>query len=197
MSTACSDGSFFPCRLTDDCRQDNTNSLCRLLNLPSELRLYVYELTVIRNLLIRVTRLCALGIDRANKYEHEYNIEWRKGGNNIRLQPALSRTCKSVRADVLQIFYGRNTFEASYCGHEGQDDLDGWLNAIGVENRCLLEKAFALHPYEGLDYDDAGVLSDLRAKVVSLGGNVENVSVEEGVRHQLVFAPAKDDEVKV
>ncbi|KAK0342855.1 hypothetical protein LTR91_010358 [Friedmanniomyces endolithicus] len=62
-------------------------------------------------------------------------------------QPALTRTCRSIRTDALKLYYARNRFRASYCtdsepvdGCQDFDVLAEWLHCIGAENRSSMRK---------------------------------------------------------
>ncbi|KAK4540490.1 hypothetical protein LTR36_009128 [Oleoguttula mirabilis] len=101
-------------------------SACRLLELPPELRNYIYELVVTRNGPIDMR-------PRSWSLDGLPEIELR--------QPALAGTCKQIRAEALATFYSLNVFEQTF-------EIGGWLNdgeslaayldAMGVEFcRCL------------------------------------------------------------
>ncbi|KAK0258337.1 hypothetical protein LTR91_009089 [Friedmanniomyces endolithicus] len=62
-------------------------------------------------------------------------------------QPALTRTCRTIRMDALKLYYSRNRFRASYCrdsdpvdGRQDFDVLADWLQCIGAENRNSMGK---------------------------------------------------------
>ncbi|KAK0774464.1 hypothetical protein LTS02_015512 [Friedmanniomyces endolithicus] len=62
-------------------------------------------------------------------------------------QPALTRTCRSIRTDALKLYYSRNRFRASYCrdsepvdGRQDFDVLADWLQCIGAGNRSSMRK---------------------------------------------------------
>jgi len=62
-------------------------------------------------------------------------------------QPALTRTCHSIRTDALKLYYSRNRFRANYCrdsepvdGRQDFDVLADWLQCIGAGNRSSMRK---------------------------------------------------------
>lgn len=52
-------------------------------------------------------------------------------------QPPLTRTSRSIRAEAIPIYYQENRFRHPL-SHPDQSSVRGWLNSIGLENRCLL-----------------------------------------------------------
>lgn len=74
------------------------NADCPFLNLPPELRNYIYELVLLRPNSITV----ASSMD--NEAAAQVTLK-------AVLQPALTRTCRQLRVDGLPVFYGGNTFE--------------------------------------------------------------------------------------
>ncbi|KAK5680346.1 hypothetical protein LTS10_007273 [Elasticomyces elasticus] len=83
---------------------------CRLLKLSAELRNSIYELVLLSDDFIDI---------------------------RTELQPALAKTCRQIREECIQIYYGRSRFE--FVTANAQDDaLDGithWLERIG-SNHC-------------------------------------------------------------
>ncbi|KAK4902893.1 hypothetical protein LTR27_000832 [Elasticomyces elasticus] len=111
-----------------------TKIQCRLLALPTELRSQIYEYVVLSPRPVVVTRL-----------------ERRTGRKAIQAQPALSRTCRSIRMHVLEIYYSQQHFTATFCQTESVYSPRShkhrlrslrrfvqWLHYIGARNRGFL-----------------------------------------------------------
>jgi len=65
----------------------------------------------------------------------------------LRSQPALTRTCRSIRVDALPLYYAGNRFRASYCSNlnsfDNQADcsvLAKWLSCIGERNQSFISE---------------------------------------------------------
>ncbi|KAK3656859.1 hypothetical protein LTR56_002840 [Elasticomyces elasticus] len=111
-----------------------TKIQCRLLALPTELRSQIYEYVVLNPRPVVVTRL-----------------ERRAGRKAVQAQPALSRTCRSIRMHVLEIYYSQLHFTATFCQTESVHSPRShkhrlrslrrfvqWLHCIGARNRGFL-----------------------------------------------------------
>ncbi|KAK5696902.1 hypothetical protein LTR17_024190 [Elasticomyces elasticus] len=111
-----------------------TKIQCRLLALPTELRSQIYEYVVLNPRPVVVTRL-----------------ERRTGRKAVQAQPALSRTCRSIRMHVLEIYYSQQHFTATFCQTESVYSPRShkhrlwslrrfvqWLHCIGEQNRGYL-----------------------------------------------------------
>ncbi|KAK5680246.1 hypothetical protein LTS10_007173 [Elasticomyces elasticus] len=111
-----------------------TRIQCRLLALPTELRSQIYEYVVLNPRPVVVTRL-----------------ERRTGRKAVQAQPALSRTCRSIRMHVLEIYYSQQHFTATFCQTESVHSPRShkhrlrslrrfvqWLHCIGEQNRGYL-----------------------------------------------------------
>ncbi|KAK5697989.1 hypothetical protein LTR97_006949 [Elasticomyces elasticus] len=103
---------------------------CRLLALPAELRLQIYEYAVLKSRPVIITRR-----------------ETKAGRKAQLIQPALSKTCRSIREDALKIYYSKTRFAATYSswGDRGRKDwrrnastINRWLRCIGAKNRGLI-----------------------------------------------------------
>ncbi|KAK3656867.1 hypothetical protein LTR56_002848 [Elasticomyces elasticus] len=116
----------------------------RLLDLPPELQLRIFECSVCQDGPIVISDHATLGkvpvddsIDHTRPAITLYSVA-------RPTQPALTRTCRSVRVDALKFYYSGNTFTSSYCfsescdGREDCEVLATWLRGIGATNRGLM-----------------------------------------------------------
>ncbi|KAK4910921.1 hypothetical protein LTR49_020447 [Elasticomyces elasticus] len=108
---------------------------CRLLELPQELQDGIFELVAIHEAPIMTCwPYCSHYADGHFSSETQYKRD--------RAQPALSETCRSIRSNVLPIYYKRNTFEICYCGKILRGG-EMWLTGIGAANRAMLRRVIA------------------------------------------------------
>ncbi|KAK3724906.1 hypothetical protein LTR37_000954 [Vermiconidia calcicola] len=113
----------------------------RLQKLPAELRNRIYELVLPRSNVV----YAAFESREYIKREIEEPVT----------QPALTRTCKQIRAEALALFYGALPVwigRVDNLNHESY--LSGWamwLTAIGAENRSLLKSVFSRRKAEVAD----------------------------------------------
>ncbi|KAK4547658.1 hypothetical protein LTR36_000615 [Oleoguttula mirabilis] len=131
--------------------QANTN--CRLLELPPELQLIIFELLVVHTEPIRISFPCWGEYEKVGRsYRQDRALEaaakrrWDGGDDQLSLQPALSRVCKYIRATTLPIYYQLNTFESTYCETKKETRFFDWLAAIGPRNRLLLREVYIWDP---------------------------------------------------
>ncbi|KAK5719005.1 hypothetical protein LTR17_015430 [Elasticomyces elasticus] len=131
---------------------------CRLLELPEELQLQIYELVVIVKAPIRIVRRFCDDYQGPHKREEEDAWAYLARFISEREQPALSKSCRSIRNIVLPIYYKCNSFRVCCCYDDDyhiEDDarMDNasrkWLLSMGESNRALL-RDFEIH--QGIDY---------------------------------------------
>ncbi|KAK5125818.1 hypothetical protein LTR85_012094 [Meristemomyces frigidus] len=98
--------------------RSNEDGSCRLLDLPPELQLVIYEMFVGDTEPMRISIPCMTTFNdssKSSKQVHELKLlalrPWSQGGSKHRLQPALTRTCNEIRAVALPIYYQLNVFE--------------------------------------------------------------------------------------
>lgn len=96
-----------------------------LLSLPAELRNYIWELVVVRDQPIDATPVA--------QYISPSYVQ------GLVKQPPLSQVCRSVRQEVVSIFYGSNDFIAGLKFEQDAVNLEKWLTAIGERNRGYMK----------------------------------------------------------
>lgn len=126
-------------------RQTLTARQSRLLALPTELRLLIYELAVTVDGPIAISPH-AVGCEVDD-------MEWLvRAAEEKGIQPALTRTCSEIRIAVLPLYYSSNDFVAILCrydfGINGIESklLTAWLTAIGPANRSQLRSLTTMEP---------------------------------------------------
>ena len=144
-----------------------------LLRLPAETRNHIYELVVIDDDTLDLntpvaTHPCPLEDDEdywsySNPYNHPCNpchIHYHNCSLNRRFiqtlvtQPALTRTCRTIRQEALPLFYSENVF-VTKGENDGRMELDNgidgatreWLKAIGARQRSLVGHVYVSFPY--------------------------------------------------
>jgi hypothetical protein len=150
-----------------------------LFNLPLELQLSIYELVV--QLPGPLLLNCPCNSSYRGRYKLMYADEksWAKGDKQPPAQPALTLTCRSIRAAALPIFYKRNIFRASYCySKEMLPAPLKWLRMIGKENREALRQ---LYFYDRNERHDKSTPRDWKEieeseTFTELGGKAETFS---------------------
>ena len=117
----------------------------RLLDLPTELQLAIFNLAIVKPKALRMNLSwphahCVLVVFR----HHEYPIcPWCRS-NRVCFPPALARVSRSIRHDALKIFYGQNRFEISLSRIDSVA-LAKWLGNVGTEYRPLVRMRITAH----------------------------------------------------
>ncbi|KAK3660787.1 hypothetical protein LTR56_000545 [Elasticomyces elasticus] len=123
---------------------------CRLLELPEELQLKIYELVVVSTKKLRLNRFCCpghgddteIGSYKLRDIEVQRRLE--------RCQPAITKTCRSIRRIALPTYYKRNFFEVCCCADKPYGvpysvrAVVPWLTNIGASDRVLFSN-FNVH----------------------------------------------------
>ncbi|KAK4890810.1 hypothetical protein LTR27_010511 [Elasticomyces elasticus] len=144
------------------CKNAN-NMRCRLLELPPELQLLIYELVVIYEKPIKLNYMDCVRYLGSKEADSPYSEDWRAWetarvvDRHNKAQPTLAATCRRIRSIILPVYYKRNIFEACCCyGMIGWDysmpeamlrtleEMRVWLENIGSSNRALLT-GFSIH----------------------------------------------------
>lgn len=101
---------------------------CYLLELPPELRSYIWDLVVVRpgSINIMDLQLGPPGTQRTIKMP----------------QPSLTMACQQIRSETLQMFYGANTFSCAVAltGTEHADVLSRFYDAVGPVYMKLIKQ---------------------------------------------------------
>ena len=118
---------------------------CHLLELPIELQLVIYEYVIIEAGPLLLNLSCNSSYRGRYELAREDKIAWRSGKKRPPLQPALSQTCRTIRAETLPMFYGSHVFRSCYCQGYQVPKAVKWLSMIGCVQpsaklpfRCLL-----------------------------------------------------------
>lgn len=93
----------------------------RLLDLPSELWV----------------RICRLAVESESAFNVSCAIS-RRWAQQILRQPAILRTCKIVRREVLPHFYASNTFLFQEAPWPSPIHITAWITAIGSANYSMI-----------------------------------------------------------
>lgn len=106
---------------------------CRLLELPAELQLYIYELAVVE-------------AEPINFIMDGSTYDERLRELRSQTHPALAQTCRAIRPEALSIFYQRNVFNTSCYHYRTGDGICNWLRVIGQDRRKQLKALFVWGP---------------------------------------------------
>ncbi|KAK4495691.1 hypothetical protein PRZ48_012959 [Zasmidium cellare] len=172
------------------------NQPSRLLSLPPELQLLIWEFTVISPTPLHLNCPCDSSYGGwTDEYYNDQSL-WETGEREPPWQPALTRVCRSIRADALPIFYKHNLFQAGYCYETDTDMVVDWLKVIGEGNRNLMR---GFYFWDANGRHDANCPKDLKRVVRSevvrgMGGVVESEYLEGGCRHAVKFGVKGEDE---
>lgn len=200
MASATSAGSASPDSHSTDLHNhasaNHKRAPSRLLSLPAELQLAIWEFVVIQEEPLLLNCPCD---SFYGGWSEEYYAEvdlWENGTKHPPWQPALTRVCSSIRADALPMWFKHNRFQAGYCWETNRGMTLDWLEIIGAENRKLI-KHFYFHD-ANFEHDDNSP-SDLRklkrSKVFrEFGGVMQSTYDGECCRHDVLFCDKVVDE---
>ena len=144
---------------------------CRLLALPVDLQLVIYELAVVQYEPLLLNCACNSSYSHRRMQMREDEEAWDGGKSHPPLQPALSQTCRNIRDLTLPLFYSENVFRASYCQPVNRPPMlpspIKWLRLIGKENREMLRHLYFYDRNPSQDHFKPGRLEVLKeCKVV-------------------------------
>lgn len=168
----------------------------RLLSLPPELQLLIWEFSVIEPEPLHLNCPCDSSYGGWTEEYYEDQSRWEAGEKEPPWQPSLTRVCRSIRADTLPMFYKHNLFQAGYCYETDTDMVVDWLKIIGEENRRLMK---GFYFFDANCRHDANCPKDLkrvqRSQVVrGMGGVLESEYGEEYCKHAVRFGAGGEDE---
>lgn len=165
----------------------------RLLELPIELQLAIYELVVQEDKVLLLNVPCNSSYRKEKWHYKSMRADqeaWRVGDMHPPKQPNISRTCRFIRKETLPMFYGLNVFRACYCLKDRMlNDVIRWLKIIGPKNRELLKHFYFYDRNERQDVSSPRALKYLQgsAVVAELGGCLEDVSSKDYCAHWVTF----------
>lgn len=167
----------------------------RLLQLPVELQLAIFEYVVIED----EPLLLNCGCDSSYRGDvdawNEDQALWDKGEKHPPFQPGLTATCTTVRAITLPMFYGRNAFRAHYCWEADFDMAVKWLKLISPVNRRLLRDLCLWDKNPFFDeWRPDNLKKATRSEVFrGLGGEMETLQGKGYCCHHVTFGKEYDD----
>ncbi|KAK5115444.1 hypothetical protein LTR85_009904 [Meristemomyces frigidus] len=159
----------------------------RLLNLPAELQLAIYELAVIEDEPLLLNCGCDSSYSGRRDVWREDKQAWKSGEKRPPCQPALTRTCRDIRADALPMFYKYNTFRAHYCYAATFRTALRWLRMIGHSNRQMLRRVVLVDANRRHDVYMPRDLATAKDLLGRIGGEVHTDEVDDYCWHRVSF----------
>jgi hypothetical protein len=163
---------------------------CRLLELPVELQLSIYELAVPERELFLLNFPCNSSYRASYAVECEDRKAWESGAKHPPKQPAITQTCRFIRNETLAMFYKRNVFRACYCQtKEMLPPVVQWLTTIGPRNREMLKHLYFYDRNERQDINFPRALQMLKDSEIfsEMGGTMESVCTIHFCAHWVTF----------
>lgn len=184
---------------TDSQETQPTNHLkqpSRLLSLPPELQLLIWEFAVIEPKPLHLNCPCDSSYGGWTEEYYEDQARWDAGEKQPPWQPSLTRINRSIRADALPMFYKQNRFQAGYCYETDTEIVVDWLRTIGEENRRLLREFYF---YDANGRHDVNCPKDLKrvkrsAVVKEMGAVLESEYGEDYCKHGVKFLEKGEEE---
>lgn len=94
--------------------------------------------------------------------------------------------CKTIRHDVLKLYYGRNVFEASCCPKQLMNVFVDWLERLGAGYRTTLKDLLLCEPASTYEWM---VFIDMKKKLAGMGAQFAVMKVQGGGSyHRVSFA---------
>ena len=165
-------------------------SRCRLLELPVELQLSIYELAVPKSELFLLNCPCNSSYRASYPAEREDRKAWESGAKHPPKQPAITQTCHFIRDETLAMFYERNIFRACYCHtKEMLPPVVQWLATIGSRNREMLKHLYFYDRNERQDSNSPHALRLLEDSEIftAMGGTMESIHTDQFCAHWVTF----------
>ncbi|CZT15860.1 uncharacterized protein RCC_01697 [Ramularia collo-cygni] len=175
----------------------------RLSDLPTELQLIIFEYAVStdENLLVNLPCASYYGTfpDDNCTVEEMLKVQALQSPQ----QPALTRTCQSIRSVTIPMFYKLNNFGSCYCYKDFMQLACGWLRAIGWKNRAMM-KSFTFfsnddgmggtYPYLYRLVDDKDLKALLRSTACrDMGGMIVSTYSVGNCAHAVKFPLEEED----
>ncbi|KAK0314161.1 hypothetical protein LTR73_004774 [Friedmanniomyces endolithicus] len=137
--------------------QQSTNTsdqtLCRLLDLPPELRNHIYEYLLLGGedeAPVRVTD--CLSDERGL----QPNI-LQKGSEDLWQPPAILQTCRQIRGEATPLYYTTNTFDVVVDSRNLERTICHWLSALGSHTRDKIRTIHLGLMYDRLEVAETGL----------------------------------------
>ncbi|EME41711.1 hypothetical protein DOTSEDRAFT_134645 [Dothistroma septosporum NZE10] len=176
--------------------QQHTQS--RLLSLPAELQLAIWEFAVIREDALLVNCPCDSAFGGwTDEYYEEVHL-WENGTEHSPWQPAITRVCRSIRVDALPMWFKHNSFQSGYCWETNLAMTLDWLKIIGAENRKKMKHFYFYDANSQHDHYCSKDLTKLKRSAVfrEFGGVMKSTYDGECCRHDVAFCDENvDDEL--
>lgn len=176
-------------------RQSPASLLSRL---PDELLLIIWEYSVISPEPLDLNCPCDSSFGGWTEAYYNEREAWDLRQRCPPWQPALTRVCRSIRADALPMFYKHNAFRAGYCYECDTEIVTDWLKVIGQQNREMLREFYFVDANPSHDrYSPKCLKRVLRGDVVrSLGGSLQSTYTSEACRHDVSFVRRDGEEME-
>ena len=167
----------------------------RLLRLPVELQLAIFEYAIIESEPLLLN--CGCDSSYGGNYQewHADEERWTSREKHPPQQPGLTGTCAAVRSVTLPMFYQQNAFRAHYCFEADLDMAVAWLKRIGPTNRRLLRNFCCWDKNRHYDNQMPKDLKRVRRSdlVRDMGGSLETLKVDEYCCHRVIFGDGDND----
>ena len=167
----------------------------RLLQLPTELQLVIFEYAVVETAPLLINCGCDssyFGDDE--RWQQDLEL-WESGEKHPPTQPALTRTCRLIRNIALPMYYQQNSFRAHYCFPSDFDGCIKWVEQIGSANRRLLRYFCLWDKNSSYDQWTPEALAKVKRSAMfqDLGGSMETLEVIGCCCHRITFGDEGDD----
>ena len=154
-----------------------------------ELQLYIYELAVVEDTDLSCTCIWdSTWFGRQQAFLNAREV-WDTGEKGPPQQPGLTRTCRTIRAEALPLFYRQNVFRAGYFRVRDVRVTSAWLRAMGPANRSLLRHFYFMKETPFQDTLHPRYLKRLKRSPIvrDLSGMIESIRVNLVIWHHVTF----------
>ncbi|KAK3640775.1 hypothetical protein LTR56_011652 [Elasticomyces elasticus] len=174
-----------------------TSHQCRLLDLPVELQLNIYELVVIVDEPLLLNCGCDSsyrGKDHSEREDADREA-WSTGALHAPHEPNITRTCRFIRDLTIPIFYKENQFLAHYCHAADFDVALAWLENIGSQKREFLARLALFDANSNYDEWCPDQIEEAKHKLDHrfFGKTESVVTKESGIFRPVTFAHGDEE----